>query len=434
MSSAPEFSAGSPGMRTVPSSDTDMSVVDAVDEQSIWGNPEAAPADAVFGLVAQYKKDDSPDKIDLVVGAYRTEEGKPYLLPSVSEAEKRIAAAQLDKEYLPIDGLKEFRDAAVELALGSNSSAVAENRVMSIQSLSGTGALQLVASLYHSLGPNSGVYVSNPTWANHRAIFEAAGLQVGTYRYWDAEQKSLNFSGMLTDLNSIPAGSIVVLHLCAHNPTGVDPTKAQWRDVAAVCQSKGHKVVFDSAYQGYCSGDLDDDAWAARYFAEMDMEFSITQSFSKNMGLYGERCGCLIQVCKSSHLATVLSSRVKAIARRTYSNPPKHGARIATMILTDPSLRAQWVEELKGMSKRISEMRVLLQKELLERDTEGNWSHITSQRGMFSYTGVSKDVTEFMKKERHVYLLGSGRISVAGVTSDNAAYIADAMTSGMAVC
>eukprot|EP01059_Diplonema_ambulator_P033027 TRINITY_DN6747_c0_g1_i1.p1 TRINITY_DN6747_c0_g1~~TRINITY_DN6747_c0_g1_i1.p1 ORF type:complete len:433 (+),score=151.45 TRINITY_DN6747_c0_g1_i1:54-1352(+) len=413
------------GMHTIPSSDTDLSAFSS-EEDSLWATVPLAPPDAVFGIVAEFKKDPCEDKVDLVVGAYRDGEGRPYLLKCVSDAEKEIAESELDKEYLPIDGLKEFKDAAVKLVLGDDSSAVRENRVMSIQTLSGTGALNTVAALYHRFSPTSTVYISNPTWANHRSIFETAGFSVSTYRYWCPETRSLDFTGMTSDLLKAPHGSIIILHLCAHNPTGVDPTEEQWKAIAEICADKRHKVIFDSAYQGYCSGDLDADAWAARYFESKGMEFAVTMSFSKNMGLYGERVGCLVQVTASPAVAASLLSQAKTIARVTYSNPPKHGARIAAKILTTPSLRAMWIEELKGMSTRITRMRELLHTQLVQQNTPGDWSHIISQRGMFSFTGITQKQAKKMTTDHSVYLLGSGRISVAGVTEGNVEKIARA--------
>ena len=398
---------------------------------SLWSDAQMMPADPVFGLVAEYKKDSCPDKIDLVVGAYRDENGKPYLLPSISEAEIRVANLKLDKEYLPIDGLKEFRDAAAVLALGDTSPSIQEKRVMTVQTLSGTGALRLVGGLYKQLGVSGKCYVSNPTWANHKGIFQDAGFEVATYRYWDAATKTLDFAGYTEDLRSIADGSIVVLHLCAHNPTGVDATEEQWHEVAAICKTKGHRVIFDSAYQGYCTGDLEGDAFAARLFEKEGMEFAITQSYSKNMGLYGERVGCLIQVCESEGVAASVLSNAKQLARVYYSNPPKHGARTATLVLNDPVLRPQWEKELKAMSVRISEMRRLLRSEIEKLNTPGDWSHITTQRGMFSFTGVSKTAVDHIVKNHHVYMLGSGRISIAGITKGNVAYVARAFHDGI---
>ena len=393
---------------------------------SLWNEAQQQPADAVFGLVAKFKADESDKKIDLIVGAYRCEEGKPYLLPSISEAEIRIATSKLDKEYLPIDGLATFNKAAALLALGAESPARRENRVMAIQTLSGTGSLRLVAGLYKKVGVQTPVFISNPTWANHRGIFEDAGFEVKTYRYWDAEGKGLDYAGYTADLKAMPEGSVVILHLCAHNPTGVDASQEQWKEVAGICKEKGHRVIFDSAYQGYCTGDLEGDAWAARYFEQIGLEFAVTQSFSKNMGLYGERVGCLLQVCATEDVQKKMTSNAKQLARVYYSNPPKHGARTATLVMDDAALRAQWEEELKAMSKRITEMRYLLRAELERLGTPGDWSHITSQKGMFSFTGVSKAQVDQIIRDHHVYLLGSGRISVAGITKKNVAYIANA--------
>eukprot|EP01059_Diplonema_ambulator_P026844 TRINITY_DN442_c0_g2_i1.p1 TRINITY_DN442_c0_g2~~TRINITY_DN442_c0_g2_i1.p1 ORF type:complete len:905 (+),score=248.69 TRINITY_DN442_c0_g2_i1:67-2781(+) len=405
--------------------------VSGVNWQKSWAEalPEAPP-DAIFGLASRYKSDPSPTKVDLVVGAYRTEEGLPYLLPSVAEAERRLASARQHKEYAPILGLEPFRNASAAFVLGKDSPALNEGRVATCQSLSGTGALSIVASLYSRYVPmETQVLLSNPTWANHKQIFTHVGFRnFVNYQYWDPLNKGFNYEGMIHDLVSAPQRSIIVLHLCAHNPTGCDPTIDQWREIGKVCWERRHHVVFDSAYQGYATGDLERDAWPARLFErEIGLEFCITQSYSKNMGLYGERIGCFNYVCKTKTSCEGIEGQVKTIVRRLYSNPPVHGARLVTTILTDPVLCQQWERELKAMSKRIIKMRSELRNELEALGVPGPWKHITDQIGMFSFTGLTKEQVKVMTEEFHVYMLPSGRVSMAGLSGNNIKYVANAI-------
>ena len=393
-----------------------------------------APPDVIFGLAARYKEDKHPQKVDLVVGAYRTEEGKPYLLPSVAEAERRLAEQRLRKDYAPILGLPKFRHASAALVLGDDSPALNEGRVATCQSLSGTGALSLVGYLYARFVPiQTQVLLSNPTWANHKSIFDYVGFRnFVNYPYWDEAKRKFDYEGMLRSLNEAPQRSIVILHLCAHNPTGCDPTLAQWRGIGRVCWERRHHVVFDSAYQGYASGDLERDAWPARLFErELGLEFAITQSYSKNMGLYGERIGCFSYITKTKSSAEAIQEQVKVIARRTYSNPPVHGALLVTTILKDKELSKQWEKELSGMSNRIMKMRTELQKHLIKKKVPGNWDHIVSQIGMFSFTGMTKAQCKTMVERFHVYMLGNGRISMAGLNTNNVEYVANAMAASI---
>eukprot|EP01062_Namystynia_karyoxenos_P050206 TRINITY_DN3893_c0_g2_i1.p1 TRINITY_DN3893_c0_g2~~TRINITY_DN3893_c0_g2_i1.p1 ORF type:complete len:975 (+),score=379.00 TRINITY_DN3893_c0_g2_i1:73-2925(+) len=396
----------------------------------MWSDLPLAPPDSIFGVVQQFKADTHPNKVDLVVGAYRTDDGKPYLLPSVSVAEERLASQRINKLYGPIDGLPDFTHASAELVLGPRSPALRENRVALCQSLSGTGALATCANFYAQYLPiKTRVYLSRPTWANHKQIFDFFGFQnIVEYRYWDPVSRSLDFEGMIEELRTAPMRSIVVLHLCAHNPTGCDPTLQQWRTIGKVLHSRRMHVVFDSAYQGYATGDLDHDAAPARVFEqELGMEFAITQSYSKNMGLYGERIGCLSYVCLNRASAERIQSQIRSIVRKSYTNPPIYGARIVTMLLTDKGLRQQWGQELKGMSQRICEMRALLRKALEDLKTPGTWNHITQQIGMFSYTGLSPEQCKHLVSKYSVYLLPSGRVSMAGINSKNVGYIARAI-------
>eukprot|EP00755_Sulcionema_specki_P001528 Sspe_Gene.3277::Locus_1074_Transcript_1_1_Confidence_1.000_Length_2808::g.3277::m.3277/K14454/GOT1; aspartate aminotransferase, cytoplasmic len=390
--------------------------------------PEAPP-DSIFGLAQKYREDPAKDKVDLVVGAYRTEEGHPYLLQSVSKAEKMLAHEASRKEYAPIGGLPDFCEASAALVLGTDSPALAEGRVAKCQSLSGTGALALAAAFFSRFLPiQTQVLLSKPTWANHRQIFDFMGFRnFVDYRYWDDNKCGFDFEGMVADLLNAPARSIVVLHLCAHNPTGIDPTLDQWRTIGKVCWERRHHVIFDSAYQGYASGDLVRDAWPARLFErDIGLEFVLTQSYSKNMGLYGERIGCFSYVCKTAMSAAAIEEQIKVIARRLYSNPPAHGARIVLAILSNPELRAEWQAELKTMAGRIVQMRHALKNKLIELDTPGNWQHIVDQIGMFSFTGLSKAQCEIVTKKHHVYMLANGRISMAGLSSRNVETVARA--------
>eukprot|EP00756_Hemistasia_phaeocysticola_P004731 Hpha_TRINITY_DN12977_c0_g1::TRINITY_DN12977_c0_g1_i1::g.164313::m.164313/K14454/GOT1; aspartate aminotransferase, cytoplasmic len=397
---------------------------------SAWTETPLAPPDPVFGVAMKYREDPRQEKVDLVVGAYRTNEGKPYLLPSVAKAEDMLAEMRVNKAYGPIDGLHEFTRASASLVLGADSPALKENRVALCQSLSGTGALALTANLYSRFLPiRTKILLSRPTWANHRQIFEFFGFRdIDEYRYWDPVKRGLDFEGMIQDLRDAPARSVVVLHLCAHNPTGCDPTLDQWRTIGRVIWECKHHVVFDSAYQGYATGDLERDAWPARLFEqELGLEFALTQSYSKNMGLYGERIGCFSYICRTATGAERIASQVRKIVRGLYSNPPIHGARVVLMLLNDKDLRAQWEKELLGMSQRIVQMRDSLRKSLEELGTPGTWSHVTGQIGMFSFTGLTRQQVDFAAKKYAVYMLPSGRVSMAGLTEKNVKYVAKAI-------
>jgi aspartate aminotransferase len=276
---------------------------------------EQAPPDLVLGITEAFKADESPDKLNLGVGAYRTEELKPYVLNVVRKAEQRMLEANENKEYLPIEGLAAFRVATVDLLLGSDSPVIQENRVATLQALSGTGSLAVAAQFIHQFMPGKTVYISNPTWPNHKNIFALAGVAWDTYRYFNPETVGLDFEGMMADIEAAPDGSVILLHGCAHNPTGIDPTKEQWSEIATLIEKKGHMAFFDVAYQGFASGSLDEDAYAPRYFASRGLEFMVAQSYSKNLGLYAERVGALNVVTKDSETAGRVLSQLKRLAR-----------------------------------------------------------------------------------------------------------------------
>ncbi|OTB04825.1 hypothetical protein M426DRAFT_320408 [Hypoxylon sp. CI-4A] len=391
---------------------------------STWANVPQGPPDVC--VTEAFKADTFEKKINLGVGAYRDDQGKPYVLPSVRAAEDKIVSKHLNKEYLGITGLPEFTKAAAELAYGKGSSAL--ERLVITQSISGTGALRIGAAFLSRFYPGAKtIYIPTPSWANHKAVFNDAGLKVEQYRYYNQDTIGLDFEGLLADLKAAPKGSIFLFHACAHNPTGVDPTQEQWKEISAAVKAQGHYAFFDMAYQGFASGNTDRDAFAVRYFVEQGHDICLSQSFAKNMGLYGERVGAFSILASSPEEKKRLESQVKILIRPLYSNPPLHGARIASEILNDPSLNQQWLGEVKGMAERIITMRALLKENLEKLGSAHDWSHITSQIGMFAYTGLDPTAMEKLAKEHSVYATKNGRISVAGITSENVGRLAEAI-------
>jgi len=400
---------------------------------SLFGHIESAPPVEVFKLTADYTADPAENKVSLGVGAYRDENGKPWVLPVVKKAElvlaQEVEANKINHEYLPVLGFPAFAAAATELILGKGCKAIEEGRAFGVQSLSGTGSIRVGAEfLQKQLGATT-VYVSEPTWGNHNLIFKYAGYsQIKKYRYWNAAECALDINGMLEDLKAAPKGAVIVLHACAHNPTGIDPTKEQWKEIADVVEEKGLVPFFDSAYQGFASGDLDADAWSVRYFVEeRKMELLCSQSFAKNFGLYNERPGNLTVVVNNKDVVPPVKSQLTLVARGMYSNPPAHGARIVEKVLNDPELYQEWTQNVKTMANRILDMRNQLRTTLEKLGTPGKWNHITDQIGMFSFTGLSPEMVAYMVKEKHIYLLKNGRISVAGLTPSNVTYVAESM-------
>lgn len=383
------------------------------------------PPDAILNLTTGFKADKDPRKVNLGVGAYRDNDGKPYVFPIVRKVEAEIVANKtLNKEYLPIEGDVDFDKGALGVILGFDHPDITSGRIASLQSLSGTGALRIISDFLKEFKP-AAIYVSNPTWGNHGQVFEAAGLTVRQYRYFDPKTKGLNFKGMIEDLENAASGSTVLLHTCAHNPTGVDPTEEQWRAIADVCKRNNLYPFFDTAYQGFTSGSLDKDAYGLRYFISQGFEMIIAQSFAKIMGLYGERTGAIHIVCADKDTKTKVMSQVKFIIRGSYSSPPMHGARIAAAILNNPANRQQWLDELVVVCKRMNDMRLALRSAIEKKGVPGDWSHITTQIGMFSFTGLNTKQSETMVSKHHIYMTKNGRISVCGITTKNVDYIAD---------
>ncbi|MBW0528383.1 hypothetical protein O181_068098 [Austropuccinia psidii MF-1] len=400
-----------------------------------FSNVPLAPPDPIFQLTATHKSDPFPKKVNLGVGAYRDDTGKPWVLPVVKRVKKELAQDEnLDHEYLPITGLGSFVSASSKLILGSDSKALIEKRVVAAQTISGTGANHL-AGLFLSkfYQPWQGkpaiervIYLSDPTWANHKAIFFNLGLTTKDYPYYDPKTIGLNYQAFVAALNSAPSQSVFLLHACAHNPTGVDPTKDQWKELAEIFALKKHFAFFDCAYQGFASGDLDNDAWAVRYFVEKRIPLLVCQSFAKNAGLYGERIGCLNLVSKDEDEAKRIQSQISVLQRSEISNPPAYGARIVSKILNQPEFFEQWKKDVQTMADRIIETRKQL-RDLLEvkHKTPGSWSHITSQIGMFSFTGLTAPQVAKIIEDGHIYMASNGRISMAGLNSTNVEYVAE---------
>lgn len=395
------------------------------------------PPDPLFGLKARYAQDTRQHKVDLGIGAYRDNDAKPWILPSVKLAENLIQnSADYNHEYLPISGLQEFTGAAAKVILGEDSKAISEDRLVSIQSLSGTGALHIVGKFirdqYKSQDGKSElptIYLSQPTWANHVQIFEVLGLKTSYYPYWNPQSRSLDLDGFLKTMDEAPAGSVFLLHATGHNPTGLDPSPEQWTKILAALSKKSHLPLFDSAYQGFSSGSLDRDAWAVRQSVNGSYEFPgilICQSFAKNVGMYGERVGAVHVVLPQhdSALNSAVKSQLNKIIRSEISNPPAYGAKIVAKILTTPELYKQWEQDLVTMSSRIGEMREKLVLELERLGTPGTWRHITEQQGMFSFTALTPEQVSKLETEHAVYMVGSGRASLAGLNTSNVAYVA----------
>ncbi|KAG7364605.1 aspartate aminotransferase [Nitzschia inconspicua] len=393
---------------------------------SPWSQFEMAPTDPIVGLNEIYNKDDFPSKVIVGVGAYRDDLGKPYVLPCVREAEQILMDKNLDMEYTGIAGEPKFVDLALKFVYGEDSVPIQENRVHGVQALSGTGGLRVFGELMAKHG-HKHIYVPNPTWGNHIPIFTNSGLEVRKYRYYDAESSDLDFTNMMKDIKDIPKGSLILMHACAHNPTGMDPTMEQWKEMSETIKKQGLVPFFDCAYQGFASGDPVKDASSVRMFVEDGHLISMVQSFSKNFGLYGQRIGALSVVGADEDEAKRVVSQMKMVIRPMYSNPPRQGARIVTTILEDPRLTQDFLDQCRGMADRINLMRTLLQDKLAEAGSTKNWDHITKQIGMFAYSGLNKDQVMEMREKHHVYCTADGRISMAGVTSGNVDYIANAI-------
>ncbi|CAH1368397.1 hypothetical protein MTP99_009781 [Tenebrio molitor] len=395
---------------------------------SWWSQVTMGPPDVILGVTEAYKRDTNPNKINLGAGTYRDDNGKPYVLPCVRKAEEKIKAKNLDKEYAPISGNPDFCKHAIQLALGDGSEVIANGLNATVQGISGTGSLRVGAAFLKSFFPGvKTVWLPKPTWGNHTPIFKHSGLDVDGYKFYDPKTCGFDFQGALDDIRKIPERSVILLHACAHNPTGVDPSLEQWRELSAVVKQKNLFPFFDMAYQGFASGNIDRDAQAVRLFLKDGHKIVLAQSFAKNMGLYGERAGAFTVVTENKEETAKVMSQLKILIRAMYSNPPIYGARIVSEILGDEKLRADWLLEVKGMADRIISVRTRLRDNLKKEGSSKNWEHITNQIGMFCFTGMTPDQVEKLTKEHSVYLTKDGRISMAGVTSKNVDYLASSM-------
>ncbi|CUB07902.1 amino acid aminotransferase [Tepidiphilus thermophilus] len=396
--------------------------------RSLFAAVELAPRDPILGLNEAFAADPRPQKVNLGVGVYYDEEGRIPLLASVKTAEEARVRQAKPRGYQPIEGPAAYTGAVQRLLFGADSPLLAEGRVVTAQGLGGTGALRIGGDLLRRIVPEATVYISDPSWENHRGIFEAAGFPVRTYRYYDPATGGVDFAGMKAALAAMAPRSIVVLHACCHNPTGADLTEAQWQEVAQTCVA-GELVPFlDMAYQGFAEG-IDADAAAVHHFLAAGIPFFVSSSFSKNFSLYGERVGALSIVTGSRDEAERVLSQLKRVIRTNYSNPPTHGAALVADVLASGELRAQWEEELGGMRRRIRAMREGLRQRLEAAVPGKDFSFVTEQRGMFSYTGLTPEQVERLKSEYGIYAVRSGRICIAALNARNLDYVAEAIAA-----
>lgn len=383
------------------------------------------PGDPILSLVETFNNDPRAHKVNLSIGIYFDENGKLPVLDSVRQAEVKRAATALPRPYLPMEGLDTFRRGVQNLLFGATNPALQENRIATIQTLGGSGALKVGADFLHRWFPNAKAYVSDPTWDNHKSIFEGAGFEVGTYPYYDPATGGVQFEEMLAFLLHLPEHSILILHPCCHNPTGVDLTAAQWDVVLEIVQTRKLIPFMDIAYQGF-GDDLDSDAYAIRKAVQMGLPLFVSNSFSKNMSLYGERVGGLSVVCPNEEEAALVFGQLKFTVRRIYSSPPAHGGYVAADVMNTPELSAQWQSEVYAMRDRIRAMRQKLYDVLTRKVPGKNFDYFITQRGMFSYTGLTPEQVQRLQDEFAVYLVGSGRMCVAGLNESNIDYVADA--------
>ena len=395
---------------------------------SIFAAVEMAPRDPILGLNESFNADTRSTKVNLGVGVYFDDNGKIPLLNAVKVAEKARLESMPPRGYQAIEGLAAYNQAVQTLLFGKDSALLAEGRVVTAEALGGTGALKLGADYLKRLLPNATVYISDPSWENHRALFESAGFPVDTYPYYDAATRGVNFEGMKAKLGSLAAGSIIVLHACCHNPTGADLSEAQWRETIEIIRARGLIAFIDMAYQGFADG-ISEDALALNLFSTSDLQFFVSSSFSKSFSLYGERVGALSIVTASKDEAARVLSQVKRVIRTNYSNPPTHGGAVVAAVLSNPELRQMWEDELAAMRVRIRSMRSSLVDKLKAKGTAQDFSFIIKQRGMFSYTGLTAEQVARLKDEFGIYAVSTGRICLAALNSKNIDYVADSIAA-----
>ena len=409
-------------------SSTDPTTMNAPNAPLLLSAVELAPRDPILGISEAYAADTNPRKVNLGVGMYYNDSGKLPLLECVSRAEHEMSARDAPRGYLPIDGIAVYDKAVQKLVFGADSEVVQSGRTITLQALGGTGGLKIGADFLRRFAPSAQVYISDPSWENHRALFEGAGFAVNTYAYFDAATRGLDFDGMLASLQQIPHGSIIVLHACCHNPTGVDPTPDQWTRIIEAVRSRGIVPFLDLAYQGFGDG-TEADAAVVRRFADTPGPLFVSTSFSKSFSLYGERVGALSVVAGDRDEALRVLSQIKRVVRANYSTPPTHGGQIVATVLGSPELHALWEAELAMMRDRIKLMRAGLVERLHARLPNADFRFILAQRGMFSYTGLTKPQVERLRNEYSIYLIDTGRICVAALNSGNVDAIAQAIAA-----
>jgi aromatic-amino-acid transaminase len=385
-----------------------------------------APSDPILGVTEAYVADQNPKKVNLGVGVYYDDNGKIPLLECVRHAESERLKAAPPRGYLPIDGIAAYDKAVKTLLFGNDSKAVQESRVVTVQALGGTGGLKIGADFLKQIAPQSEVWISDPSWENHRQLFEAAGFAVKAYPYYEPKTRGLDFAGMKGALDVLPAGTIVVLHACCHNPTGVDLTKEQWPQILEIVKARGLIPFLDLAYQGFADG-LEADAYAARLFGEAMSPVFLSSSFSKSFSLYGERVGALSVVAGSAEETVRVLSQLKRTVRTNYSNPPTHGGQIVATVLGSPQLTNLWDRELGAMRDRIKAMRKALADGIQKRVPGSDWSFVLRQRGLFSYSGLTKEQVRRLREDNSIYAIDSGRLCVAALNSKNVDYVADSI-------
>ena len=398
---------------------------------TLFTSVQLAPKDPIFGLTEAYVADQRADKVNLGVGVYYTDEGQVPLLKAVIKAEEAIVAKHSPRSYIPIEGPNPYNSAVQNLLFGADSSLIKDGRVVTAECLGGTGALRVGADFIKRLNLNAPCGISNPTWENHRGIFESAGFEVVEYTYFDGNTRGVDFDGMVKSLESFPKFTTVLLHACCHNPTGADITEAQWHQVIEICKAKQLIPFLDMAYQGFATG-IEQDGIAVRLFAQSGMSFFVSSSFSKSFSLYGERVGALSIVTQSKDESTRVLSQLKRVIRTNYSNPPTHGAAIAAAVLNSSELRKLWEDELAEMRDRIKAMRHGLVEKLAAAGVKQDFAFIEAQRGMFSYSGLSAEQVERLQKEDGIYALSTGRICVAALNSQNIDKVANAIARVLA--
>ena len=390
------------------------------------------PPDSIFGLIEEFKNDPHPDKINLTVGMYQNESGATPVMEAVKAAKQKILDRGQSHVYLPIAGMNSFNLMTPNLIFGDSHSVMADQRACSLQTPGGTTALRIAGEMLHDRFDVENIWVSNPTWANHLNIFPAAGLNVHKYHYLDEAGTHLDFQRMMEEISCASGGDAILLHTVCHNPTGVDPSKEQWGQLFDAIEQKDLLPIFDFAYQGFGES-VDEDAFPIREFCQRNTGALICSSFSKNFNLYGERIGALTVVGPSAEDARAVLSQAKAVVRANYSNPPTFGSAIVQTVFEDSKLKLLWLKELEEIRVRIFELRKKFVASISERLPEVDFSHINRQRGMFSYSGISGDIVDQLKKEYSIYLLKSGRINIAGINAGNIDRLCDAVASVMTV-